>query len=195
MGGAVELTPPPQKLLAKRKIPRPLPHPRRLFGGLQRKWLRLLAGVALQPLRVQINAKLSGAPRAQLVLRQHAEDGLAHNPIGPLRTNPLDGDFLQATGITAMMAVDLLLELVSRQPNLVGVDHHHVIAGIQIRRKRRLVLPNQYPRHSRGQPPQNLVRSVHDKPVVALLELFGLPATRYVSPHPPRNTLPLKDKL
>src|SRR2546427_13093097 len=104
MGGAVELTPPPQKLLAKRKIPRRLPHPGRLFGGLQRKRLRLLAGVALQPLRVQIDAKLLGAPRAQLGPRQNTEDGLAHNPVGPLRSNAFDWEFLQDAEIIAIMA-------------------------------------------------------------------------------------------
>src|SRR5712692_4055249 len=122
-GGAVELNFPP---LPSNPYPLASPASREASGRdskserLKRERLRLLPGVARQPLGVQIDAQLTGAAGTQLVLGQHAQDGLAHHHVGALRPEPLRRDLLQATGVTAVMAVHLLLELVSGQADLIG---------------------------------------------------------------------------
>src|SRR2546421_4941481 len=50
-------------------------------SGLQRDGLRLLPGVPRQTCGVSVNAQLLCPPRAQLVLRQHTENGLADHPV------------------------------------------------------------------------------------------------------------------
>src|SRR5213082_882603 len=51
-------------------------------SGLQRDGLRLLPGVPRQTGGVAVNSQLLCPPRAQLVLRQHTENGLTDHPVG-----------------------------------------------------------------------------------------------------------------
>jgi len=50
------------------------------------------------------------------------------------------GDFFKSTGVTAVASVQLLFKFAPAQLNLIGVDDDHVIAGVEVRRKRRFVL-------------------------------------------------------
>src|SRR5712664_1090860 len=69
------------------------------------KQLRFLPGMSLQTLIVEINP--------QLILRQHSQDSFPQHPIRSRRAQALRRHFLQPAGKTAMVAIDLLFQLVS----------------------------------------------------------------------------------
>ena len=82
-----------------------------------------------------------------------------------------------------MRVIDLLLDLVPGQPNLVGINHDHMVTGIQIRSKAGLILADQHASHFGGQPSQHGVRGVHYKPVRAGFQGFRLSSFGYVRSH------------
>ena len=55
---------------------------------------RLLAGVTRQASGVAVHTQFLGTAGAELVLRQHADDGFADDPFGLGFTYPLGWDFL-----------------------------------------------------------------------------------------------------
>src|SRR5580704_18035746 len=107
---------------------------------LQREWLRLLSGVAGKRFTSGINTQLLGAARAELVLREHTQHRFAQYLFGTALQQHPDGNFLEPTRKTTVMVIDLLIDLVTSQFYLLGVDHHHVIPAIQIGREIRFVL-------------------------------------------------------
>ena len=92
------------------------------------------------------------------------------------------------------MPVNLLVDLVSRQADTLGVDHYYVIAAVKVRREARLVLADQKPRDARRETPQHLPLSIHHKPVLADRQLFRLPAFWNIRPHLLSHTFHCKDK-
>ena len=84
-----------------------------------------------------------------------------------------------------MRIINLLLDLIAGHANFIGVDHDDVIAGIQVRRKARLIFADQHARHFGGQPAENLVSGINYEPVGAFLQRFGLFSLGYVRPHCP----------
>ena len=95
---------------------------------------------------VAVDAQLLGPPRAQLVLRQHAENRLANHPVGLVHTQSLRRHFLQSTRVPAVRVINLLLDLVTGHANFVRVDDHNMIARVQIRREAGLILAHQHAR-------------------------------------------------
>jgi hypothetical protein len=93
-----------------------------------------------------------------------------------------------------VMAIHFLIDLVSSQFYLLGVDHHHVIPAIEIRREIRLVLADQDPRDARRQAPEHLSLRVHHEPVFPNRKAFRFPALRYMRPHLSSHTFPSRDK-
>ena len=96
--------------------------------------------MALQILVTYINTQFLGAASAQFVLGQHAQNGIANHFGGLLLHASADRNFLETAGITAVMAIHLLIDFVSGEANLFGVDDHDVIATFLIRGKAGLVL-------------------------------------------------------
>jgi hypothetical protein len=90
------------------------------------------------------------------------------------------------------MTVYLLVNLIAREPHAFGVDHHHMIAAIEMRGVARLIFPNQKPRNTRRQTAQNLPLGVHHEPIFAYHQRFGLTAFCNVRPHLPSHTFPSK---
>jgi len=68
-----------------------------------------------------------------------------------------------------------------------------VIATIQMRRKIRLVLPDQNPGHTRRQSTEHLSAGVDDKPILADRERFSLASPWHVCSHIRSYTFPRKD--
>ena len=82
-----------------------------------------------------------------------------------------------------MRVIHFLLDLITGQANLVGVDDHHVVAGIEIRRKTGVIFADQNAGHLGGEASQNHVGCVDYKPVGAYFEGFCFLALGYVRPH------------
>src|ERR1700716_761492 len=163
-------------------------------GLLLSKQLWFLPGMPLQTFIVEVNSQFLGAQRAQLILRQHSQDSFPQHPIRSRRAKALRRHFLQPPGKTAMVAIHLLFQLVSGQPDLVRINNHNVIATVQIRCIVRLVLADQYSRHARGNTAHHLSRGVQDKPPAALLDHFSLPSPGYIRAHVLSHTFPCRDK-
>ena len=142
-----------------------------------------LPRVACQTFIVQINPQLLGPQRPQFIFREHAQHRFAQHPVRTRRPQALGRHFLQPAGIAAVMAIDLLLELISSQANLVGIDHHDVIPTIQIRRIVGLVLADQNARDALGYfakflPPVVANGKVYAGTFSSELVVYGLMAER-----------------
>jgi hypothetical protein len=101
------------------------------------------------------------------VLRQHALHGLHDGQLG-LALDEVAVDLAaEAAGLTAVAHVLLLLELAARQLHLRRVDHDDEVAGVDVRREGRLVLPAQHRRDAAREATQGKVGRV-DHPPLAL---------------------------
>src|SRR3954451_21179164 len=127
----------------------------------------LSAGVDLQ--------LLDDLPR-QLVVREHALDGHLDRLLGARAQQLLVADLLEAARVARVAVRDLGLPLVAGQRHLAGVDDHHVVAGVDVRGERRLVLATQEGRGVSSQAAQDDVRSVDNVPLT--LDLTRLRAVR-----------------
>src|SRR5260370_8700279 len=94
-----------------------------------------------------------------------------------------------------MGAVYLFFQLISRKTNLLRVDHHHMIAAIEVGSEVGLILPNQDARYPRGYAAQNLARRIYHKPLGTLRQRCRLAALWHIFPpslyqHPPASDQP-----
>src|SRR5262249_39069894 len=78
----------------------------------------------------------------------------------------------EAAGITGVTVDHLLIELLPRYVDLLGVDDNDEIAGVHMWRVLRLVLAAELVGDARRQPPDGLTLGVHHVPVA--LNLSGL---------------------
>ena len=87
-------------------------------------------------------------------------------------------DFPEPPGISRVMAVDFLVELLSRQPNLFRIDDDQTASVIRVWRVVRRIFADQHLRSPCRQPPQHPTLCVYDVPA-------NLPSTRLgeISPH------------
>src|ERR1700691_5430484 len=161
---------------------------------LQGEGLSLLSCGAGEAFTSGINTQLLGSTRAQLVLRQHSQHRLAHNLFRPALQQRADRHFLQSARPAAVMTIKLLIDLVARQLYFLPLYHFYIIFAIQMRRVRRLVLPNQQTRNPRRQPPQHHSLGVYHEPVLPYHQLFGLAASWNIRRHLSSHTFPSKDK-
>jgi hypothetical protein len=124
-----------------------------------------------------VHGELPGHLATEAILGEHASDGLLHEPLGMLAMQLLVGDLPDAAGVPGVPVVDLLLGLLARQPDLPGVDHDDVVAGVEVGSVGRLVLPPKDLGHLGGHPAQHRPLGVHHVPGAAdllLLRTVGL---------------------
>src|SRR5919106_483756 len=137
---------------------------RHVQGGRRLAFVRML----LPAIDVQL-ADLLSAERA---LRQHALHRLFDHALGMGAAEDLPRRaLLDAARIAGVAIVGLLAELVAGQRDLLGVDHHDVIAAVQVRRLHRLVLAAQAVCDQRRQPAQHHAFGVDQIP--APLDVLG----------------------
>ena len=113
---------------------------------------------------VFINFQFLAHGPPQLGFGQHAQDRVLDYQFG-LTLKPLAKVFLpQSTGKTSVVAVNLLLRFHSGDPDLPRIDHNHVVAGIEERRKIRVLFAPENAGDTRFQPPKCLPGGVYDIP-------------------------------
>ena len=78
------------------------------------------------------------------VLRQHPIDRFANQPFRLCFKNLARADFPESSGISRVMAVDLLVKLLTGQPNLLRVDDDQSTAVIRARSVVRHILADQH---------------------------------------------------
>ena len=73
---------------------------------------------------------------AEFGLRQHPPDGILDYTFRMTLMQLTDWHFAEPTRISGVPTIHLLLPLVSREHDLVGVDHNDIIARIHVGRER-----------------------------------------------------------
>src|SRR5579863_9342036 len=139
---------------------------------LQRERLRFLSCVAGNCFTSHINTQLPRTTRAKLVLRQHSHDSFAYQLFGTSLQEQPNWNLFQPARIPAVMTINLLIDLVAGEPDLLRVDHDHVIAAIRVRSESRLILADQDPRDACRQAAEHLSVRVHHEPVLAFRQFF-----------------------
>ena len=99
------------------------------------------------------------------VLRQHAPHGRLDHPFGMRSPDLGRRKFLQATPVPGVALVDLTLFLSTAEYDLLGIDHHDVVAGVEMRRIGRLILAAQNPGDLDRKAAQNLAFRINHNPL------------------------------
>src|SRR4051794_3581925 len=100
--------------------------------------LRVLAAVRMLGAIIEMQRPhLIAAKRAA---RDHALDGFLQDSLGEAALEYLAGrHFLEPAGVARVLVIELLLQLAAGEADLVGVDHHDMVAAVDMRRVARLV--------------------------------------------------------
>src|SRR5437879_7495443 len=135
--------------------------------------LRLLCHVAV--VGTGVDAKSLQHVGAWRVPLQHAADGVGHGERRVEILRPLKGALAQASGVAGVRRVFLAQELAAADLDLGGVDHDHMVAGVQVRGERGLVLAAQDFGHAARQAAEDLVRGIDHKPITLQIRGFRRP--------------------
>src|SRR5699024_8278619 len=99
-----------------------------------------------------------------------------HRALGVRREEFGVVDALEAARVVRVAVGALLLQLGTRERDLVGVHDDHEIAGVDVRGERRLVLAAEQTRGLRGEPTEHDISGVDDVPLA--LNIAGLRGVR-----------------
>ena len=127
-------------------------------------------------LRAGVDLELGQLLSRQLVLGEHALDGLLDRTLGALGEQLGVGGRGEAAGVVRVAVRDLLLQLVAGEGDLVRIDDDHEIAGVHVGSEGRLVLPAQQCCGLAGKTTQDDVGGVDDVPLT--LDVTGLRSVR-----------------
>src|SRR5438094_5678279 len=94
-------------------------------------------------LSARVDAKALQHIGSQRVALQHAAHRRGDRERGVEVLGPLQRSLAQSARVTRVPRVLLVLQLAARHLHLRRVDHHHVVAAVQVRGERRLVLAAQ----------------------------------------------------
>src|SRR6185295_4108413 len=135
------------------------------IDSLNFELLGLLGGVRMFVAREHMQLLVHLA--AERALGEHALHREFNGALGMLLEELAESDGLDTTDGAGVMPVDLVVELVARDFDLSGVQHDDVVAGVNVRGERGLVLALEAHGDLRAQTAQHLVGRVDDIPVAA----------------------------
>src|ERR1043166_556666 len=95
-----------------------------------------------------VDAKALQHIGSQCVALQHAAHGGPHRERGVQLLGALERALAEGAGVARVPRVFLRLHLGAGDLHLGGIDHHDVVAAVQVRRERRLVLAAQARAHA-----------------------------------------------
>src|SRR5919197_2748967 len=116
-------------------------------------------------LRPRVDLQLCDLLPGQPVPRQHALHRAAQNLLRPALELLAQRAAAEAAGIAGVPVVALLVELVARDPDLLGVDDDDEVAGVDVRRVGGLALAAPRVPDVPRPPPERLALGVDDVPV------------------------------
>ena len=120
-----------------------------------------------------VNAELGEDLTAEGVVRDHSLHSTLNEQLGAALTNTLNGLTLFTTDITRNGHVLLLGFFTTSQTDILGIDHDHMVAGINVRGEDGLVLAAQNVGGSHGHITEDLIFGVDDVPLTGLVLGFG----------------------
>ncbi len=112
-------------------------------------------------------------PAGEPVARQHALDREPDDLLGAPVEHLLQGARLEPAGVAGMAVVALVRELVAGHRDLLGIDDDDEVAGVDVRRVRRLALAAQSVGDLGREPSERLPVGVDDQPVSLTVCRFG----------------------
>src|SRR2546427_249220 len=135
--------------------------------------LRFLCRMSV--VRARVDAKALQHIGSQRVPLQHSAHRGRHRERRIELLGFLERALAQAARVARVPRVHLGLELAARDLDFGRIDDHDVVAGVEVRRERGLVLAAQDCRHARGKAAEHLVRRIHDKPLTLQIRGFRRP--------------------
>ena len=112
-----------------------------------------------------VDLELAEQLSAEGVVGQHPLNGFFDDPLRQASLEMGEALCLHATGAARVAAIELLGGLVATHPNLVGIDHHHEITGIEVGGVSGLVFAPQHLGHFTGQTAEGLVGGINHVPL------------------------------
>ena len=119
----------------------------------------------MRVLRTGVNLKLPVHLLPHLRLGKHTLNRFFNHPRGTGLAHFARLRLRQAARITRVAAIKLLFFLAARQADLLGVDHNHVVAGIDKRCVAGLMFAHQQVRGFAGHAPQHSFLGINQVPV------------------------------
>ena len=132
-------------------------------------------------LRTAVHLELGELLTADAVLGQHAADGLLDRALRVLREELVVRDGLESARVAGVAVRLLLLELLTRQGDLVGVDDDDEVTGVDVVREGGLVLAAEERRRVRGEASEDHVGGVDDEPLAGDFTGLGGVCARHSS--------------
>src|SRR5687767_14142326 len=114
--------------------------------------------------RALVDLQLRDLLPAERAARKHVEHRVADDRLGMLRQLLGERNLALASGISGEALVELLLRLLPREPDLVGVEDDDEVARVEERRVDGLVLAHQDHRDLGRETAQDLVLRVDHEP-------------------------------
>src|SRR6266487_2846647 len=126
-------------------------------------------------LRTGVDLQLPELRAPEPVARQHSLHGLPQHLGGPPLELFAQRPAAQAAGIARVPVVHLVVELLARDRDLLGVDDDDEVAGVDVRGVLRLVLAAQRVGDARRETPEGLPLRVNEAPLALDLAGFCVP--------------------
>src|SRR5579884_3147071 len=120
-----------------------------------------------------VNLELGEKLTAEPVLRQHSPHRHLDQPLGPAGQQLAGGRGADSARIAGMTMVGLLLALGAGQTDLGGVDDHHEIAAILMRREVGAMLAAQDAGDARGEAAEGPAGGIDQHPVARAQPLLA----------------------
>ena len=127
----------------------------------------------MRMLSTSVQMQFLNLSTAQFSLRQHTTNGNLQNPLRLTSQQVTWGSFTLAAGVTGMAQVNLIGQLGTGEPDLVGIDNHHVVTIIKMRGEVGLVFSTQDGRNLGGQPTHNFTFRVNHVPLTLYRSRVG----------------------
>ena len=80
-----------------------------------------------------------------------------------------------------MAIIDLLLSLVTGNPDLLGIENHHVVTDIQMTAEHWFMLAHKQPSYLGSQPAQNSIFGINNVPLPANLRRLDTIGFHHIS--------------
>jgi hypothetical protein len=113
---------------------------------------------------------------AQAILGEHPFNGPFNYGVRAATEEILGDLFLFSSGVARKIDVDLVFQFVTREDDLVGVDHYDKVAAVDVRGVIRFVLAPKNGGDLGTHATYGLISTVHDVPVAlngSLVRVFG----------------------